>query len=438
MLVTGANLKRQAIAAVTDPYFSNVKLLLHFDGGNGSTYFQDLSPIPLTGTVNAGPTITSTNPKFGNGCGNFIGSGYVSFLDTARFAPAYNEDFTIEAWFKTSATISYQNISSNYEQTVGRLGWMFRMSVDGTKLQFTSSTYGGSDVDVISTTSCNDGNWHFAQVVRESGTLKLRLDGVEESTVYFPDAYTAFTDLKIGYQGSTQGNQWSGQIDDFRFTRGIARPNVVPTAAFPNNSSGWLSDLSANNRTISSIGSVTQVDLGNNVRVAAFDGSTGYLSTTATNGGFDLSSGNSTIEFFFKPTDTSYKNILYSLNSIAVHMFTDGKLWINNGVAEDAKITVSLNVWQHIAIVFSSGSKLVYVNGTLVSTTLQFFNAATTLNIGYNQSVPNFWNSTLAGLRIVKGTAVYTSNFAAPTSLPKAISGTQLLLNFGATAPPAI
>jgi hypothetical protein len=208
--------------------------LLHFDGGEGSTYFQDLSPSPLLGTVSAGPTITATNPKFGNGCGTFAGAGWISYNDPQRFSPNASEDFTIEAFFKTSVTTAYQNIASNYEQTISRLGWMLRMNSAGTKLLFTSSVYGGSDVDITSTTSCNDGTWHFAQIVRESGVLRLRLDGVEEATASFSSAYTAVTDLKIGYQGTNQGNAWNGQIDEFRFTRGIARPNVVPTAAFPN------------------------------------------------------------------------------------------------------------------------------------------------------------------------------------------------------------
>jgi hypothetical protein len=42
----------------------------------------------------------------------------------------------------------------------------------------------------------------------------------------------------------------------------------------------------------------------------------------------------------------------------------------------------------------------------------------------------NFVNGYISGLRIVKGTAVYTSNFTPPTSPPTAITNTSLLLNF--------
>jgi hypothetical protein len=240
MLATYGIQSSQPVAQVVDPYFSSVKLLLHFDGGETSTYFQDLSSSPLLGTVSAGPTITAANPRFGIGCGNFANAGYISYNDPQRFAPNVNEDFTIECWFKTTSAASLRNIASVYEQTLTKLGWMIRMrdgggsNGAGTKIAFNSSVYGGSETYVSSTTSINDGNWHFLQIVRESGVLKLRLDGTEEATTSFSNAYTAVTDLRIGYQGANQGNNWVGQIDDFRFTRGVARPNLVPTAAFPN------------------------------------------------------------------------------------------------------------------------------------------------------------------------------------------------------------
>jgi len=240
MLATYGLQRSQPVAQVVDPYFSSVKLLLHFDGGEGSTYFQDLSPSPLLGAVSAGPAITPVSPRFGTGCGNFANAGHISYNDVNRFAPGASEDFTIECWFRTTSAASLRNIASVYEQTIGRLGWMIRMSDGsgssgaGNKIAFNSSIYGGSETYVSSTSNINDGNWHFLQIVRESGVLKLRLDGTQEASTSFPSAYTAVTDLRIGYQGANQGNNWVGQIDEFRFTRGIARSNVVPTAAFPN------------------------------------------------------------------------------------------------------------------------------------------------------------------------------------------------------------
>jgi hypothetical protein len=76
-----------------------------------------------------------------------------------------------------------------------------------------------------------------------------------------------------------------------------------------------------------------------------------------------------------------------------------------------------------------------FLNGALVQTaTLADQDAATTNPVfiaAQNFSgFPNYLNGYISNLRIVKGTAVYTSNFTPPTSPVTAISGTSLLLNF--------
>ena len=200
----------------------------------------------------------------------------------------------------------------------------------------------------------------------------------------------------------------------------------------------WYADSSSRNNTVTVNGNATQSDLGTGIKVATFDGSTGYLTASAPDSGFDLSSGSSTIEFWFKPTTAEYRNILYAASALAFHMYTDGRLYINNTISLDVDIAVILNAWQHVAVVFYGGFKYVYLNGIFVSKTSQFFNATNSLNISYNPSVPNFYDGSLAGIRIVKGFAVYTSNFTVPTIPLTAISGTQLLMNFGASAVPTV
>lgn len=202
----------------------------------------------------------------------------------------------------------------------------------------------------------------------------------------------------------------------------------------------WYDDTSSVVHTVTLNGSVTQVDESGGVKAAQFDGSTGYLNTTASGSEFDLSSGDSTIEFWFKPTTATYGVIVYggAVNTITVHMYSDGKLWINNGAAEDLKIPVMVGVWQHVAIVISSGSKYAYLNGFLAETSNQLFGAASQIYIGKNNQEGHFFDGSIAGLRIVKGSAIYTSDFSVATSLLTAVTGTQLLLNFGATAVPTI
>jgi hypothetical protein len=56
----------------------------------------------------------------------------------------------------------------------------------------------------------------------------------------------------------------------------------------------------------------------------------------------------------------------------------------------------------------------------------------------YGSGEDYYLNGSIAGLRIVNNNGLYSSNFTIPTSLPSAISGTVLLLNFGATTAPTV
>ena len=86
------------------------------------------------------------------------------------------------------------------------------------------------------------------------------------------------------------------------------------------------------------------------------------------------------------------------------------------------------NRWHHLAIVRSSNTITGYVDGTSYGTASESGDfdpgSNTELLIGYN--VTGF-GGFISNLRVVKGTAVYTSNFTPPTSELTAIDGTVLL-----------
>jgi hypothetical protein len=92
---------------------------------------------------------------------------------------------------------------------------------------------------------------------------------------------------------------------------------------------------------------------------------------------------------------------------------------------------MTLNAWNHVALTRNSGTVTLWVNGvgggtqsnaTDLTQQRVFIGGdglSTALNLIGN----------ISNLRIVKGTAVYTSTFTPPTSPLTNISGTQLLLN---------
>lgn len=202
----------------------------------------------------------------------------------------------------------------------------------------------------------------------------------------------------------------------------------------PKKINAWYIDSSTFAHYVEATGEPINFDDGQGVKGAEFYGGNNYFSILASGTEFNFGGSNSTIEFWLYPTSASYQSIISATAALNFHTFTDGKLYINNGISGDASVTISFNAWQHIACVIDNSVKYVYVNGALQSTTTQMFNPISTLNIG---SVNGFTGK-IAGLRTVTGTAVYTTDFIVPSTLLTAVTDTSLLMNFGATAVPSV
>jgi hypothetical protein len=87
--------------------------------------------------------------------------------------------------------------------------------------------------------------------------------------------------------------------------------------------------------------------------------------------------------------------------------------------------------WSHVAIVRSGTTATLYVNGISVGS---YGSAGTNLDYTGNSYIgtqvgSNIMNGYLSDVRLVKGTAVYTSNFTPPTAPLTAITNTSLLLS---------
>jgi hypothetical protein len=104
---------------------------------------------------------------------------------------------------------------------------------------------------------------------------------------------------------------------------------------------------------------------------------------------------------------------------------------INLGINSSIKLVN--NQWTHLAVVRNGGTTTMYVNGLSGGSFSDSTNYVTPsgLVIGSDLANPQSWefNGYLSNLRIVKGTAVYTSAFTPPTEPLTAISGTSLLIN---------
>ena len=205
-------------------------------------------------------------------------------------------------------------------------------------------------------------------------------------------------------------------------------------------------DGSASNHTITAAGNVTQGSFGPFARPDGewgvdFDGDGDYLSVPYSTD-FNFGTGSFTIEAFVFPKDLSGSQGIYATNggeggNPKFIIYLDGatpKAHINgfgSSLFLNATATISANEWNHLAFVRNGSTWYWFVNGTQAgtgsnSTNITFSNVATVVGYG-GESGNTPINSFISNIRVVNGTALYTSNFTAPTSALTAVTNTKLL-----------
>ena len=213
-------------------------------------------------------------------------------------------------------------------------------------------------------------------------------------------------------------------------------------------------DSSASPLTVTRNGSVTQgafspFTFGSGTQTDGyysgyFDGTGDYL-TVANNAAFDLGSGDATIETWIFPTSSGqtcgifdkrssgvnysqFPQIALVSGAFVAYVSYSGSSWA--GTINGA--TPAVNTWTHVAFVRSGNTWTLYVNGVVSGTPFtasgSVYTSTDSLVIGASTTTgTNPFVGYISNARIVKGTAVYTSTFTAPTTPLTAITNTSLL-----------
>jgi hypothetical protein len=225
---------------------------------------------------------------------------------------------------------------------------------------------------------------------------------------------------------------------------------------------GIFIDSSANNYTLTGLpaqGSINPFSSTAPYSASAYGGSGGFdggynVLTPSSSTSWSFSTGAFTIEGWIYPTAFSTTKGIIVSNFVATTFVVGqwkfgcntatGQLvftWatsttLTSNVNSGANV-VTANTWQHVAVVRNGTTITIYLNGTSVGsgTMSTSLGATGTVSIGTQQTgTAAGFNGYLSNIRIVKGTAVYTSAFTPPTAPLTAISGTQLLLLFNNSA----
>jgi hypothetical protein len=171
-----------------------------------------------------------------------------------------------------------------------------------------------------------------------------------------------------------------------------------------------------------------------------FDGSGDFIHHAASSD-FTMGTGNFTLEFWvdWATDDLSSNEHIISLGGNALRVSNNGGVINCFGSGSDkltfTPTTAEKTGWHHIALVRNGTTNTVYYDGqSKVSATNSSWNhTSTTMVVGqYDNTSTNggyIWGpGYLSNIRIVKGTAVYTSNFTPSTTPLTAVSGTVYLV----------
>jgi hypothetical protein len=414
---------------------------------NGNTTQGTFSPY--------GPTWSN----YFNGTSNLACSAGTGFTGTT---------FTIEGWVNISqyspayGGSSYAVVLTGSDNgTNGFEVWIGGSATSYVAIGFLARSSGTVTVNVSQSYTFSLNTWYHVAVVKNGTSYTFFVNGTSVGTSTSAGTWTDVSTLYVGYIPVTGYNEWMfGYISNLRISKGAAlyssnfTPSTTPLTAITNTSlltcqSNRFVDNSINNFAITLTGSPTiqRFSPFNPSSVTPtsysgyFDGTGDYLTVPA-NTAFDLGTGNFTIECWFyyasTPPAAAGYDYLWGLGSNGVNglgLYIQGavpKIWNGSSILSTSG-TISATTWYHIAVVKNSSTLTVYLNGTSIGSVAfssnlsgggsSGFNIARWSNIPDPEEFPGY----ISNIRIVKGTAVYTSTFTPSTTPLTAISGTSLL-----------
>ena len=396
-----------------------------------SNRFVDNSSNGYTFIVTGTPFVQAFSPFVPNipystsagGSGYFDGSGdYLTVADATplRFVTG---EFTINCWIYRNAAGAIHTIASKGSNT-GPTGWSFQVTAANV-LQFTYTS-----TNLTSSITIPAGSWTYVTVVRFSSgpTFALYVNGVfSNNAITSTIDFSQTNNLNIGTDRNTTNN-FNGYIAGFEYIKGTAViPSGLPTAppTISNNPSLLLNFTNAaiydaaTKTNIETVGTAqTSTTQFNFSPTSVFiNGAGNYLFmpiTPATRFG----SANWTIEFFFRPTSVSVRQIILSWNAIStasayaacnVNLLSTGELDLQiseSGSSWQYDVTtapggfppaLTANTWYYVAVTRSGDTITLYLNGssigtvTLSSATASLMTAATAVRnvIGISPDLTN-------------------------------------------------
>tara|TARA_R110002126_G_scaffold123455_2_gene265425 strand:- start:503 stop:4555 length:4053 start_codon:yes stop_codon:yes gene_type:complete len=458
-----ASLRGAGTWPAIDPYYKSVVLNLHGNAGTVLPFNTDASTNNFQVTQVGDTKPSNFTPFIANGYWSnaFDGSGdYLSVASNAAFGYGTG-DFSLEFW-------AYPFTSSDNNRVIFHTDDNFNLELinsGGSLLQFFSGSARTSSPYTYTTNT-----WNHCAITRQSGTARMFINGRLVNNFAFTSS-KGTSAIQLGANaGASQF--FNGYLSNIRIVKGgipsayvtssttngtqIFTPSTVPLTVSDSLTGGSASLItSQSNRFIDNSANAFTVTPSGNAAVNPFQPFTAPTGTSAYGSGFFDGSGDRLVvsgnsAFNFSTGDFTVECWVY-LNSVSANQWIVGPdntstypwvlqttgtaiRFISNNAANDFRptsFTLTTGNWNHFAVTRSGSTMYWFTNGTLNGTqTYSTAIGSDTINVqigttGSGSGDP--LNGYISNLRVVKGTAVYTSSFTPSTTPLTAVTNTSLL-----------
>jgi hypothetical protein len=406
--------------------------------------------------------------KYGAGSITFDGNGdyLITNAPSTETTNLGSGDFTVELWVYFNGVSSVQTFVDWRDASTVAAYPLLVLNSDATIL------WSHSNNTRITSSPISANTWYHVAVCRAGGQTKLFINGTQSGSTY-SDSTTYLTTSgapRIGIdRRAAPSYYFNGYIDDLRISKGLARyryPFTPPTRAFPtkggtapaatadeyfdyttlllpgngtnNQNNHTFLDSSNNNFTITRNGNATQGTFSPFSQTGwsnYFDGSGDRLTGASPIPGLSFGTGDFTTEYWVYKTNSGVNAVVFDARSSAsaspwvLAIDTNNCPYFYDGSTYTSSLPIQINFWNHVATVRTSSTLKIFVNG------VQGYSASYSTNldrtagfvIGDTVHAAAPLSGYLSNLRIIKGTAIYTSEFTPSTSPLTAISNTSLL-----------
>jgi len=432
----------------TAPLSTPSGTVLHLKGQEGKVY--DASQTASTLTLNGNAVSSTGQTKYASSSIYFDGASDYIEIPNDTTNTLTNQNWTVEAWiYPTNDYSTYRTIFAK------RVSGSTTAEYEGYLATSTGyvSYYDGT-TGYESTTVLTSNQWSHVAWVHTPGKINIYVNGTNVYSVNVTEASALSEPLVIG--GARGYSEWfGGYIEDFRVTKGLVRYPFIPTKETLTAVSGTslltahaatITDGSSNSHSISAHGNsaVSTFAPKQGMYSIEFDGNSSDLEITADSTLAATTNTSWTFEGWFYRTGalgpngytvtvgsggsaTRWGLNIGAANGVITTLFGTGS-WAWPYIYSSPNNVISLNKWYHVAIVRDGSTSLkMFVDGGLVysNTSANFGSGISgTFYLGsYYNNYNNddaWYHGYMSNVRMIQGTALYTSSFTPPTAELKA------------------